>query len=93
MEKNSKTSYTYILECSDGTYYTGWTNDIDKRIKTHNAQKGGKYTRTRTPVKLVYLEEFDTKQQAMSREVKIKQLSRREKEELIQSRKDIYGNN
>lgn len=76
-------NYTYILECNDGTYYTGWTNNIEKRIKNHNAKKGSKYTRVRTPVKLVYLETFDTKQEAMSREAKIKRLTRKEKEQLI----------
>ncbi len=73
----------YILRCSDGTLYTGWTNNIKKRLEAHNAGKGGKYTRVRTPVELVYLEEYRTKQEAMSREVKIKQLTRKEKEELI----------
>lgn len=76
-------NYTYILECSDGTYYTGWTNDIKKRLLSHNAGKGGKYTRVRRPVKLVYLEIFCTKHEAMSREAKIKQLTRKEKEQLI----------
>lgn len=86
-------SYTYIVECSDGTYYTGWTNDIEKRIIVHNSRKGAKYTRSRTPVKLVYLEQTDTKQQAMSREAQIKQMSRQEKEQLIKNRKDLHGNN
>lgn len=76
-------NYTYILECADGTYYCGWTNDLEKRVKVHNEGKGGKYTRARLPVKLVYNEEFDTKEEAMSREWQIKQLSRREKEKLI----------
>lgn len=73
----------YMLRCSDGTLYTGWTNNIEKRLKAHNAGKGGKYTRARTPVELVYLEEYGTKREAMSREVKLKQLTRKEKEELI----------
>ncbi len=76
-------NYTYILECSDGTYYTGWTNQIEKRVKDHNAGKGAKYTKSRLPVKLVYLEESTTKEEAMRREYAIKQLSRQEKEELI----------
>ena len=76
-------NYTYILECSDGTYYTGWTNDLEKRLKSHNAGTGGKYTRSRLPVKLVYYECFDTKEDAMSREWHIKRLSRSEKEKLI----------
>ena len=83
MEETEKKNYTYILECSDGTYYTGWTNDLDHRLKSHNAGTGGKYTRPRRPVRLVYYEIFDTKQEAMRREYAIKQLSRAEKEELI----------
>ncbi|MBO4373986.1 MAG: GIY-YIG nuclease family protein [Lachnospiraceae bacterium] len=75
--------YAYILECADGTYYTGYTNDIEKRVRTHNAGKGGKYTRSRLPARLVYSEEFATKREAMSREWAIKQLTRPQKEELI----------
>ncbi|MCR5651959.1 MAG: GIY-YIG nuclease family protein [Lachnospiraceae bacterium] len=75
--------YAYILECADGTYYTGYTNDPEKRLQTHNAGKGGKYTRTRLPVRLVYSEEFETRNEAMSREWHIKQLTRKEKEELV----------
>lgn len=78
-------NYTYILECRDGTYYTGWTNDIKRRLKSHNAGKGGKYTRTRAPVKLVYLEIWDTRHEAMSREAKIKGLTRKEKQQLIRT--------
>ena len=76
-------NYTYILECADGTYYCGWTNDLEKRLDSHNAGKGGKYTRARLPVKLVYHEEFDTKEEAMSREWHIKQMTRAQKESLI----------
>ena len=75
--------YTYILRCSDGTYYTGYTDDLEKRVKVHNSGKGGKYTRVRCPVTLVYHECYETKHDAMSREVKIKQLTRKQKEELI----------
>jgi len=77
------TNYTYILECADGTYYCGWTNDIDKRLRTHNAGKGGKYTRARLPVRLVHLETFPTKEEAMAREWQIKKLKREQKEEII----------
>lgn len=77
-------NYTYIIKCADSTLYTGWTNDLDKRIKVHNSGKGAKYTKTRRPVKLVYYEEHETKNEAMSREYAIKQLTRREKELLIQ---------
>ena len=76
-------NYTYILECSDGSYYCGWTNDLKKRLKAHNSASGSKYTRTRLPVVLVYYEEFLTKEEAMSREWHIKRLSRAEKEKLI----------
>ena len=64
-------NYTYVVRCSDGTYYTGWTNDLDKRIRAHNEGKGAKYTRSRGPVELVYYEEFESKEEAMSREVRI----------------------
>ena len=76
-------NYTYIVECSDGTYYCGWTNNLEKRIIAHNAGTGAKYTRTRRPCKLVYYEEFETKEEAMSREWHIKRLTRPEKEALI----------
>lgn len=82
-------NYTYILRCSDGTFYTGWTNDLNKRIMTHNAGKGGKYTRARLPVELVYAEEHMNKREAMSREFHIKRLSRKEKEELISGWKGL----
>jgi putative endonuclease len=75
-------NYTYILRCKDGTYYTGWTNDIDKRLKTHNEGKGAKYTRARLPVSLAYYEAFETKEEAMRREWEIKHLTRKEKEKL-----------
>ncbi len=74
--------YAYILECADKTYYCGYTNDLEKRIETHNSGKGAKYTRGRLPVKLAYYEEFDTKEEAMSREWHLKQLSRSEKQAL-----------
>ena len=76
-------NYTYIVKCNDGTLYTGWTNNLEKRIKDHNDGKGAKYTKARLPVELEYYETFETKEEAMSREYAIKRLSRREKEELI----------
>lgn len=76
-------AYTYLLRCSDGTLYCGWTDDIEKRLAAHNSGKASKYTRSRLPVKLVYYEVFDTKREAMSREARIKQLSRREKLALV----------
>ncbi len=77
--------YVYLVECNDGTLYTGYTTDPDRRIDEHNRGDGAKYTRGRTPVELVHLEEYDTRSEAMSREYEIKQLSKREKETLIGS--------
>ena len=76
-------NYTYIVRCKDGTYYTGWTNHLEQRVKTHNEGKGAKYTRYRTPVELVYFEEYDTKEEAMRREAAIKQMTRAQKQKLI----------
>ena len=75
--------YIYILLCSDNTLYTGYTNDICKRINTHNKGIGAKYTRGRIPVKLVYSEEFDDKIEALRREWSIKKLTRKQKLDLI----------
>ncbi len=75
--------YTYILHCSDGSLYTGWTNDIAKRVAQHNAGKGAKYTRSRLPIKLVYSEVFSSKIDALRREREIKKLSRSEKSRLV----------
>ena len=80
-------NYTYILKCADGTFYTGWTNNIEKRVLAHNAGRGAKYTKARRPVELVYLEEFSIKEEAMRREYQIKQLSRQEKIYLIENYK------
>ena len=76
-------NYTYIIKCSDETYYTGWTNNLIQRLKAHNSGKGAKYTRSRTPVVLVYYEAFQTPQEAMRREYSIKQLSRKDKQSLM----------
>jgi putative endonuclease len=75
--------YVYILECSDFTLYTGISNDVEKRIDTHNKKKGAKYTKTRTPVKLVYQQSFETKSLAAKEEWRIKQLTRNQKILLI----------
>ncbi len=82
-EKKKMSEYTYILKCSDGTYYTGYTNDLGRRITVHNKGKGAKYTRSRLPVELVYYEEYETKSEALSREYAIKQMTRDKKEDLI----------
>lgn len=76
-------NYTYIVKCNDGTLYTGWTNDLTKRMEAHNSGTGAKYTKSRLPVRLVYYEEYMTKKEAMSREYSIKRLSRQEKLTLI----------
>lgn len=86
--KTDRSNYVYIVECVDHTYYTGWTTDVARRVACHNSGKGAKYTRSRLPVVLRYYEAYETKQEAMSREYAIKQLSRQEKEELIAAMKD-----
>ena len=75
--------FVYILKCSDGTLYTGWTNNLDKRMDKHNAGHGAKYTRGRLPVEMVYFEAYETKEEAMSREFKIQRMNRSQKIELI----------
>ncbi len=77
-------NYTYMLECGDDSYYTGWTNDIEKRLTAHRNGEGAKYTRGRGPLRLIYLEVFDSKEEAMQREAFIKRLSREEKHALIE---------
>ncbi len=77
-------NYTYILKCSDGTLYTGWTNNLEKRLNAHNSGKGAKYTKVRRPVQLMYYEEFATKEEAMKREYAIKHFTRTQKEKLIE---------
>lgn len=83
-------NYTYIVKCSDETLYTGWTNNLKKRLEAHNSGKGAKYTKNRRPVELVYFEEYDTKQEAMKREYAIKQLFRQKKLALIRSHQSIF---
>lgn len=75
--------YTYILRCSDSSLYTGYTNDLERRIEKHNKGSGAKYTKGRRPVRVVYAELYREKSPAMSREYEIKQLSKSEKEELV----------
>jgi len=78
-------NYTYILLCADGTLYTGWTNDLQKRLAAHNNGTASKYTRPRRPVSLLYRESFETKEEAMRREYAIKQLTRAQKLALVKS--------
>ncbi len=75
--------YVYIIECSDGTYYTGYTTDVERRVAEHNDGTGAKYTRGRQPVTLVHVEAYETQSAAMQREHAIKQLRRAEKESLV----------
>ena len=77
-------NYTYIVKCKDGCLYTGWTNNLEKRIRDHNEGKGAKYTKSRRPVMLAYYEEFQTKEEAMRREYAIKKMRRKEKEKLLE---------
>lgn len=80
-------AYVYILECKDNTYYTGYTTNVKHRLKMHNLGRGAKYTRARRPCRLVYSKECDSKSSAMKLEYRIKQLSRKEKLDLILGRK------
>ena len=83
-------NYTYIVECADGTLYTGWTTNVQKRVEAHNEEKSGaKYTKAKRPVKLVYYEGYETKEEAMRREYAIKQLTRKQKLELIHLDPDV----
>lgn len=77
-------NYTYMLQCKDGSYYTGWTNDIKKRLEQHRQGKGAKYTRGRGPLTLVHLEVFETKSEAMQREAQIKAMDRRDKCQILE---------
>ncbi|MEN6463321.1 MAG: GIY-YIG nuclease family protein [Syntrophomonas sp.] len=76
-------NFVYIVECKDGTLYTGWTTNLEKRIAQHNRGQGAKYTKTRYPVVLKYYEEFASKGEALKREHVIKKLSRQEKLKLV----------
>jgi len=81
--------YVYILECGDGTYYTGYTNNLEKRVKLHNKGKGAKYVRGRGPVKLVYCKEHKYYKNALNEERRIKKMRKENKQELIRN----YENN
>ena len=77
--------YVYLLECSDKTLYCGYTDNLEKRFKTHSLGKGAKYTKSRLPVSLIYSEEFETKSEALKREIAIKKLTRNEKIKLVEN--------
>lgn len=82
-------AWVYILRCSDGSLYTGWTNNIEKRLASHNKGTASKYTRGRRPVELIFKEAFETKEAAMSREIKIKSMKRKEKLLITEQREQI----
>ena len=77
-------NYTYMVRCRDDSLYTGWTNHLEKRVEDHNSGRGAKYTKSRRPVELVYYEQFETKEEAMRRDWEIKQLTRKQKEKLLE---------
>lgn len=81
----------YILRCADGTLYTGYTPNIEKRLAVHNSGHGAKYTRTRTPVTLVYTETYTSKSEALRREAAIKKLTREQKLTLIEQGEKSYA--
>ena len=84
-EEETNMNYTYIVQCADGTLYTGWTNCLARRMKAHNEGKAGaKYTRAKRPVKLMYYEGFTSKSEALKREATLKRLSRKQKIKLIE---------
>ena len=85
--KKARSCWVYVLECGDGSYYTGWTNDLAKRVRTHQAGKGGKYTRSRLPVRLIKKWKAKNRNEAMGREAMFKSLNRREKEKALKSRR------
>ncbi|MBU7594107.1 MULTISPECIES: GIY-YIG nuclease family protein [Metabacillus] len=78
--------YFYVLECSDGSYYAGYTVNLERRIHNHNTGKGAKYTRGRTPVKLLYSEKFESKSEALKMEIKFKKFSKKRKQSYIEGR-------
>ncbi len=80
--------YTYIVECSDGTLYTGYAADLEKRINAHNEKRGAKYTRGRAPVTLKYYEEFENKADALKREAQIKKMRKEKKLRLLNNTKN-----
>lgn len=81
----AKKHYAYMLKCADNTIYSGYAVDPYKRLQVHNSRKGAKYTRARLPVELVYFEEFETKTEALHREIELKKLTRAQKIELIKN--------
>ena len=85
----NKKWFVYMLECSDSTIYTGITNNLENRIKVHNSGKGAKYVKTRLPVKLVWNIESENRSEASKLEIKIKKLSRIQKINIIENKKEV----
>ena len=81
-------AYMYVLECRDGSYYTGYTTDVKRRLAVHNRGKGAKYTRARLPVKLIYAQGFSSKEEAMSAEALLKRKKRPQKEQFLSENQD-----
>ena len=81
-------AFMYVVECRDGSYYTGYTTDIKKRVAVHNSGKGAKYTRARLPVKLIYAQGFASKEEAMSAEALLKRKKRPQKERFLSENQD-----
>ena len=79
-------AFVYMVRCADGSLYTGWTNDLEKRLAAHNSKKGAKYTKSRTPVSLFYREELSDKSSALKRDAQIKKMSRRKKLRLAEEK-------
>ncbi|MBO9131285.1 GIY-YIG nuclease family protein [Bacillus sp. 165] len=88
MESNH---FFYVLECRDGSYYAGYTNDLEKRVRVHNKGKGARYTRSRLPVKMIYYEQFCSKSDALKAEYRFKQFKRHEKEGYMQERREYHA--
>jgi putative endonuclease len=87
----ASTCYCYIVECADGSLYTGWTTDPERRVKEHNSGRGALYTRWRRPVELKYLEEVPDRSTAQQRELAIKRLTRKKKLQLVENYLDHQG--
>lgn len=82
--------FVYMLECRDGSYYTGYTTDLSHRLAQHECGKGAKYTRGRGPLRLVYQADYETKSEAMQEEYRIKQLTRNQKEKIIKEKRQVH---
>ncbi|WDF05359.1 GIY-YIG nuclease family protein [Shouchella hunanensis] len=84
--------YMYVLECGDQSWYTGYTNNVEQRLRKHEEGKGAKYTRGRGPLKLIFVETFATKEEALKQEYQFKRKTRRAKERYVLERRSLQGN-